>query len=44
MRARRLPNGNLLLAVELTEPAEGLAMPEIGPDDPNYSGWLHVSD
>ena len=35
-RWTRLPNGNLLIPVELDNPAEGFGMREVGPDDPDY--------
>jgi hypothetical protein len=31
-----LPNGNLLIPVELDDPAEGFAMREVRPDDADY--------
>jgi hypothetical protein len=34
VRCIRLPNGNLLIPVELDDPAEGFGMREVGPDDP----------
>ena len=42
MRAIRLPNGNLLIPVELEDSADGMA--EIGPDQPGYSKWLPFAE
>jgi hypothetical protein len=39
MRFIRLPNGNLLIPVELDDPAEGFGMREVGPDHPDNAGW-----
>jgi hypothetical protein len=36
VRCIRLPNGNLLVPVELEDPADGFGMREVGPDDPEY--------
>jgi hypothetical protein len=34
LRRIRLPNGNLLVPVELDDPAAAFGMREVGPDDP----------
>jgi hypothetical protein len=40
----RLPNGNLLIPVELDDPAEGFGMREVGPEDPECATWLACSE
>jgi hypothetical protein len=35
-----LPSGNLLVPVEAADPADGIALREIGPDHPDYGLWL----
>jgi hypothetical protein len=44
MRATLLPNGNLLIPVELDDPDEGAGLREIGPDHPDYSRWLALAE
>jgi hypothetical protein len=44
MHCIRLPDGNLLVPVEPDDPAEGFAMREVGPDDPEFATWLVYSE
>jgi len=44
VRAIRLPNGNLLVSVELDDPDTGFGLVDIGPDDSRYGTWLALSE
>jgi hypothetical protein len=44
MHALQLPDGNLLIPVELPDPEDGFALAEIGKDHPDYGRWLAVSE
>ena len=37
---RLLPNRKLLVPVEATDPEDGIALREVGPDHPGYGRWL----
>ena len=40
MPAILLPNGKLLIPVEMDDPAEGFTLKEIGADHPDFARWL----
>ena len=44
MRARRLPDGNLLIPVVGDDSEEVQSLAEIGPDHPDYPKWLLFSE
>jgi hypothetical protein len=34
------PTGKRLVPVEAADPEDGIALPEVGPDHPDYGRWL----
>jgi hypothetical protein len=44
VRAVRLPDGTLLVPVELDDPAEGSRLVEVRPDHPQYGKWLALAE
>ncbi len=44
MRAPQLPDGRLLIPVELPGPAEGFGLVETGEDHPDDGTWLALAE
>ena len=44
MRPLLLPDGNLLIPVDLPDPDDGFALKEIGEDHPDCGTWLALSE
>jgi len=44
MRILRLPDGNLLIPVDLADPDDGFGLAEVGRDDRRYGTWLRLAE